>query len=331
MRRPLLLATLLLALGASPANAQVFAPPDGKVYTGLTGSNSVTKFAGEVGKKPAVFGFFTYWNAPNEYTFRHAERAGARLMLHISTAQNYGVREVISPRGIARGQGDAYLLALNRRIAEAGEPVYVRLMAEMNQTNNAYCAFNPNGSSRGRSHSTSAFKDAWRRSTLILRGGPVSTINAKLKKLRLPAVRGAGGDGELPQPQLSMLWVPQTEGTPNIAANLPSAYWPGPQYVDWVGTDFYSRFPAFAKLERFYAQYPGKPFVFGEWAMWGADSASFVKQFFVFVNSHKRVKMLMYNQGANPNGPFRLNSHPKAKAELRKALRNPRFLDSVEP
>ena len=31
--------------------------------------------------------------------------------------------------------------------------------------------------------------------------------------------------------------------------------------------------------------------------------------------------MLMYNQGANPNGPFRLNSHPKAKAELRKALR----------
>ena len=70
------------------------------------------------------------------------QRAGARLMLHISTAQSYGVREVISPRGIARGQGDAYLLSLNRRIDEAGEPVYVRLMAEMNQTNNAYCAFN---------------------------------------------------------------------------------------------------------------------------------------------------------------------------------------------
>ena len=193
-------------------------------------------------------------------------------MLHISTAQNYGVPEVISPRGIARGQGDAYLLSLNRRIDEAGEPVYVRLMAEMNQTNNAYCAFNANGSSRGASHSTSAFKDAWRRSTLILRGGPVATINAKLKRLQLPAVRGAGDDEELPRPQLSMLWVPQTEGTPNIAANSAAAYWPGPQYVDWVGTDFYSRFPAFAKLERFYAQYPSKPFVFGEWAMWGADT-----------------------------------------------------------
>ena len=40
--------------------------------------------------------------------------------------------------------------------------------------------------------------------------------------------------------------------------------------------------------------------------------------------------MLMYNQGAAPNGPFRLNSHPKAKAEMRKALRNARFLDSVD-
>ena len=149
----------------------MFGPPSGKVFTGLTGSNSVEKFSDEVGKRPAVFGFFTYWNAPNEYTFRNAEQAGARLMLHVSTAQNYGVKEEISPRGIARGQGDAYLLALNARIAEAGEPVYVRLMAEMNQTNNAYCAFDKDGSSRGASHSTTAFKDAWRRSALILRGG----------------------------------------------------------------------------------------------------------------------------------------------------------------
>jgi hypothetical protein len=235
--------------------------------------------------------------------------------------------EVISPRGIARGQGDAYLLTINRRIAEEGKPVYIRLMAEMNQTNNAYSAFNANGSSRGASHSTTQFKAAWRRSTLILRGGPIDTINAKLRRLRLPAVKGT--DEDLPEPPLSMLWVPQTEGTPNLAANLPSAYWPGPEYVDWVGTDFYSRFPAFAKLERFYAQYRGKPFVFGEWAMWGADSASFVKQFFSWVNSHKRVKMILYNQGSNPDGPFRLNAHPKARAALEHALRHPRFLDSV--
>ena len=64
--------------------------------------------------------------------------------------------------------------------------------------------------------------------------------------------------------------------------------------------------------------------------MWGADNPGFVKQLFSWVNAHKRVRMMVYNQGANPNGPFRLNAHPKARAELRKALRNPRFLASVE-
>ena len=219
-------------------------------------------------------------------------------------------------------------LNTNRRLAEYGEPTYVRFLAEMNQANNGYCAYDANGRSRGRSHSTAAFKQAWRRATLILRGGPVARISARLGRLGMPPLDVAAE--ELPEPAIAMLWVPQTEGTPNIAANSAASYWPGPQYVDWVGTDFYSRFPAFAKLERFYAQYPSKPFVFGEWAMWGADTPGFIQQFFGFVNSHKRVKMIVYNQGANPNGPFRLNSHPKAKAELRKALRHPRYLESVD-
>jgi hypothetical protein len=43
----------------------------------------------------------------------------------------------------------------------------------MNQANNGYSAFDRSGRSRGPSHSTGAYKQAWRRSTLILRGGPV--------------------------------------------------------------------------------------------------------------------------------------------------------------
>jgi hypothetical protein len=81
-------------------------------------------------------------------------------MLHVSTQDGYGTRELITPRGIARGEGDRYLLSLNRRIAEAAEPVYVRLLAEMNQANNGYSAFDRNGRSRGASHSTAAFRSA---------------------------------------------------------------------------------------------------------------------------------------------------------------------------
>src|SRR4051794_41940227 len=92
-------------------------------------------------------------------------------MPHISTQDGYGTPERVTPRGIARGQGDGYLLRLNRRLGEEENPVYIRFLAEMNQTNNGYSAFDRNGRSRGPSHSTKAFRAAWRRATLILRGG----------------------------------------------------------------------------------------------------------------------------------------------------------------
>jgi hypothetical protein len=240
MRRlvPLLTAALLLAL-APAAGAEPLLPPRGKVFSGMTGGQSVGLFERQTGNHPAVFGFFTKFFGSNEFIFRGAEQAGSRLMLHISTQNGYGTREVVTPRGISRGDGDRYLVNLNRRIAEHGQPTYIRLMAEMNQANNGYSAFDRSGRSRGPAHSTAAYRQAWRRSTLILRGGPVAAIDAKLHALRLPPVRTDAE--ELPRPQIAMVWVPQTRGTPDIPANMPRAYWPGGAYVDWVGTSRASR------------------------------------------------------------------------------------------
>jgi hypothetical protein len=329
MRRLLPLAAILCFSVAAPARADVFGPPSGKVFTGLSGSTSTSLFSSQVGKHPAVFGFFTQWWGNNQFIFDSARASHSRLMLHISTNHGYGEPEKVTPLGIARGVGDSYLLSLNRKIADYGEPVYIRLMAEMNQTNNAYCAFNANGSRRNSAHSTKAFKSAWRRSTLILRGGPVAAIDRKLAALRLPPVRGRDAGDELPEPQIAMLWVPQTEGSPAIAANSARAYWPGSQYVDWVGTDFYSRFPAFGKLETFYRDFK-KPFVFGEWGVWGGDNPGWVHELFRFVKTHGRVRMMLYNQGNDPNGPFRLKRFPGARAAIRSELRSKRFLASVD-
>jgi len=324
MRRlvPLLTAALLLAL-APAAGAEPLLPPRGKVFSGMTGGQSVGLFERQTGNHPAVFGFFTKFFGSNEFIFRGAEQAGSRLMLHISTQNGYGTREVVTPRGISRGDGDRYLVNLNRRIAEHGQPTYIRLMAEMNQANNGYSAFDRSGRSRGPAHSTAAFKQAWRRSTLILRGGPVEAIDAKLRALGLPPVQTDAE--ELPQPAIAMLWVPQTRGTPDIPANMPRAYWPGGAYVDWVGTDFYGRFPNFHWLEDFYRDFGGKPFAFGEWALWGADDPGFVQRLFSWIGSHPRVRMVLYNQGKLTDGPFRLNRYPRSKAALRKALSHRRF------
>src|SRR3954453_19507449 len=211
MRRLLPVAAMVCLSVAAPARADVFGPPSGKVLTGLSGSVSTASYTSQVGKHPAVFGFFTQWWGNNEFIFDSARASGSRLMLHISTNHGYGEPEKVTPLGLARGVGDSYLLSLNRKIADFAEPVYVRLMAEMNQTNNAYCAFNRNGSPRNAAHRTKAFKNAWRRSALILRGGPLADIDAKLAKLHLPPVRGRDAGDELAEPQVALLWVPQTE------------------------------------------------------------------------------------------------------------------------
>jgi hypothetical protein len=324
MRRVAVL-TALLTLGLAPAaSAAKLLPPKGKVYSGVTGSTSTTRFARQVGKHPSVFGFFHKWGGPTGFIYDAVGRSGSRLMLHISTQDGYGTREEITPRGIAQGQGDHYLIRTNREIAAFGKPTYVRFLAEMNQTNNGYCAYNRDGSSRGPAHSTKAFIAAWRRATLILRGGTVAAIDAKLAKLHLPALETNAT--ALPAPRVAMAWVPQTEGTPNTHANRARAYWPGAKYVDWVGTDFYSKFPNFTDLVTFYNDFPHKPFVFGEWALWGADSPGFVHRFFDFVNAHRRVRMLLYNQGNLSDGPFRLSRYPTGRAAIRSELKKKRFL-----
>jgi hypothetical protein len=242
-------------------------------------------------------------------------------MIHLSTVR--GTTEQITPRGIATGRGDAYLLRLGRRMADSGGVTYIRLMAEMDGHWNAYCAYTASGRSKGPAYSTKMFRQAWRRTVLVLRGGPVKPLNTKLHRLGLPRV--ATDATVLPAPRVAFLWVPQVAGAPDTAANSPRAYWPGAKYVDWVGTDFYSKFPNWAGLEHFYNAFGHKPFVFGEWALWGSDNPSFVHQLFAWSRSHRRVRMLIYNQGKRTSGPFRLVHYPRGRSALTAELRAPRF------
>jgi len=177
------------------------------VFTGLTGG-SYPAFQAQTGKHPAVNGVFVTWGRNFSSAFGETNYNHARPMLHISTAQGYGSPQQITPQGIARGAGDGYLLSLGEEIARWGHPVYIRLLPEMDQANNAYCAFNADGSSRGSSHSTANFKSAWRRTVLIMRGGPVAAIDARLHALGLPRVHGIAADATLPTLPVAFLWVP---------------------------------------------------------------------------------------------------------------------------
>ena len=320
--RLLALCALAILPAAEPAAAAPHLPAPGQVFHGVGGGADSASFDAEVGKHSPVFQRFTTWGAPADALFASAERSRARLMVHVSTSNGPGTPERITPRAIAQGHGDGYLVGLGRRMAARGRPVYLRLMAEMNGHWNPYCAFSASGAARGRSHSTSSFRQAWRRTALMLRGGPTAEVNRRLRRLGLPPVRTAAQ--ELARAPVALLWVPQVAGAPNIRGNAPRAYWPGSRYVDWVGTDFYSRFPNFRGLDAFYSRWAHKPFLLGEWALWGRDDPGFVRRLFRWTRRHGRTRMIMYNQG-RAGGPFRLFRYPRGRAELRRQLLDPRF------
>jgi hypothetical protein len=298
-------------------------PPGDSVLTGLTGIDA-SAFQSETGKHPAVLGAFVTWGQSCYWAFNDAVSEHARLMLHLETSTANGSN--LTPAAIAQGGGDSYLLWLADTIAAYNAPVYIRLLPEMNNANNPYSADNIDGSSRGPAYSHAAFKAAWRRVVTILRGGPVSTINAKLATLGLPAIQGKAPTETIPTSAIAFIWGPETAGTPDVPSESAASYWPGSDYVDWVGTDFYSQFPNFAGLKTFYDDYRGKPFVFAEWAMWNTDSSAFVQEFFNFIKTHKRVKMILYNNGYTASSPLLLSKYPAAAAEIHKQVAAARYL-----
>jgi hypothetical protein len=328
-----LAALVLLAMPAA-ASAASFLPPAEKVYWGGQGGYSqahIRDFAQQSGKHPAVFNYFISWRATESsfhwlsYRLADARAQDTAAMLSVAP-EDTG----LSPRDLAQGKGDAFLLGLNRLLAEHGRVVFLRPLSEMNNGNNSYAPYDLSGRSRGPANAVGQLKNAWRRLALITRGGAVASMDAKLRRLHMPPVRTAAAD--LPRSAVALMWVPLSFGNPEIPKNHPRHFWPGAEYVDWVGTTWYSPYKSSQAMDSFYS-YPlwrNKPFAFAEWGIWGRDDPGFVRQFFGFVKTHPRVRMAVYYQSALLKAEFRLSTHPGSRAALRQAMRWPR-LTGVAP
>src|SRR4051794_8606902 len=191
-------AALFLA-AATQAGAAAYGPPAGRIFHGGTGGyteRSLVDFGRLSGRRPAVYQYFftPNWKRPSPrsihwqaWLLKKTARQGARPILHLSTARGGHGKSVITPRQIARGRGDAYLVRLGRLIASSGQGVYVRLMAGVDNFNTPYCAVSERGRRRGPNPSTAAYRQAWRGAPLILRGGSFTRIDPRLRRLGMPA------------------------------------------------------------------------------------------------------------------------------------------------
>jgi hypothetical protein len=138
---------------------------------------------------------------------------------------------------------------------------------------------------------------------------------------------------ELPAAPVSIIWSPLPGGSPRVKGNFPGNYWPGSRWVDWAGTDFYSQYPVWKDLNRFYAgkQWKRKPLAIAEWAVYGEDEPRFAKQLIVWVAKRPRVRMFVYYTGFGPGyNPYDLKLYPRTTNTLRLKVRRANFLTEAE-
>ena len=337
MRRaaPILLALALLLSLSSQAVAdwRPYKPPPGENFFGVSDNGRASgfrNFGRTVGKHPAVIETYHPWNNSLNQAIPRWRETRARPMLHISTVDQDGV-EVISPRSIAVGRGDDYLLRLNRRFSRADFPAYIRPLGEPNRCLNAYAGVDCSGNARGGRYSASWYRKAFRRMYILLHGGGRRwEINQKLERLNLPGIRRTGGrePRKLPKAPIAVVWSPLPTGSPKTAANRPGRYWPGGRWVDWVGTDFYSRYPSWKDLRRFYRRFakrPDKPFALTEWGVWSYDAPRFTRHIFGFMHTHGHARMLVYYQDFGVDNPFRIQNFPSSLGVIQRKIDSRRY------
>jgi hypothetical protein len=339
LRRALAVAVVLASfLVPAQAAALSLVPPKPNVFLGVSDRGTTTEFnqfAELTGKHPALLQTFHPWgNSLNEAYERWRETA-TRPILHISTADDQTLAELITPQQIALGGGDDYLLQLNDFFAKRGLPAYIRPLGEPNRCLNVWSAVYCDGTQKGGEHTTGWYKQAFRRISAIVRGGQsLEGINATLAEIGLPPVTRTKGPPptELPTAPVSIVWSPLPGGSPRVKGNFAGNYWPGRRWVDWVGTDFYSQYPVWKDLNRFYAgkQWRGMPVAMTEWAVHGEDDPRWVKQVIAWVVKRPRVRMLVYYVGFGPGNPYDLNLYPRTTNTLRLKIRRANFLSTAD-
>jgi hypothetical protein len=320
------LAAILLCAVAAPARAGSLLPRGKKVFFGVSDTGDMADFghfSSALRKHPALIESFRTWGSDFPDSIQRWQTARARPVLHITTADGDG-HELITPRQIAKGYGDAYLLRLNKLFWAKKMPAYVRPLGEPNRCLNVYASYDCQGKPRDAAHSPRWYRLAFRRIYVLLHGGGKrARIDGRLARAGLPPLRSSVPG--LPRAPVAVIWSTLPAGSPTTPRNRPRSFYPGDEYVDWVGTDFYSDDQDWRALTGLYNRYSPKPFAIPEFGVSSGDDPAYVRRLIVWVRRHRRCKMLVYYQDFGASSSYRIQNYPGSLAVLSHALHHKLF------
>jgi len=286
------------------------------------------------GKKQAVIGFSSYWGKqsfPAEQ-LRIVSAYGALPLIYWNP-WDYPFKQENEPdkfglRDILAGKWDAYIDSWGRQAKEFGEPMLVSWGLEMNGI-----WFPWGGFFYGGGIPVEGTKP-------VLYQGPETF--KKTYRYVVDRVRKTGAS--------NILWVfhPNNTSAPDELWNRMANYWPGADYVDWLGLSAYGKqypgpdwTPFEIVLPKFYQEIctldPDKPFILAEWGVGefpnaGSKAAYIEEALRRYRTEFPRLKASVFWHERWQNGDLsysnlRVNSSPEALAAYRTGIADEFWLE----
>lgn len=252
-------------------------------------------------------GRMTNWSQNYAPNLARVKRLGAVSLIKFST-QDYvydKTKKIADLKLIANGTWDEYFKQSALAIKQFGGPVFISINHEMNGNWYPYSQAYPG------SRTTAAdYKAAWRRIVDIFNSNGATNV--------------------------AWVWSPNV---PDVGGVPYQDYYPGDNYVDWVGVSLYSGNDPRA-MDGIYKQFSArKPFFITEWATAPEQNrynakfpgeVAWVKEFFETLNqNYPRVRAISWFNWNQGDGDYRLQRVPAQARAYAADVAAPRYLDSA--
>ncbi len=334
----------LLAAGHAKKTAGKLIVPDSGAYTGAyidfgDGEDNVTlealeKFEKMVGKHQAIIAFGNFWGEQG-FDFKNARivtRYGAIPLIFWSPWDKPYTESMLPDRfnlyNILSGMWDDYIDKWARDAKVFGKPLLVSWGLEMNGTWFPWSGYYYGGGQ----------KDLLGNPGLSL--GPM--IYKECYRYIVKRVRAQGAK--------NIQWVFHVNNmsSPDTKWNRFMAYYPGSDYVDWIGVSAYGKISKYTDWASFYTVFHpiyqeleklnlAKPLMVAEWGVGeypkAGNKAEWIKEAFIdFQKRFPKVKAAVFwhERWQNKDESYsnlRVNSSPEALTAYREAVQIPFWID----
>jgi endoglucanase len=291
-------------------------PKDSTINTNFTGCaigayvngmSNLSSFQSLIGKNLAVVLWYVHWQDP--FPTSEADSVYDNGSVPLITWEPRITHELGTLEAIASGSYESYVTEFLQAARDWGGPVLLRFAHEMNGDWYPWDGYH-NGASAA---AAEKYKEAW-----------IHIYNVKEQ---------VGADN------VYLVWCPNHDNLPNAAWNTASAYYPGDQYVDWIGMDGYNWgdgdwdtfYAVFNSIYQELTALTSKPLMIGEFssAEEGGSKADWITDAFSKIESnYPRVKIFCWFN-INKERDWRVNSSSSSEVAFKQALQDTHFLDTI--